>query len=651
MENSNQKANVQIHELWLPIREIVEALPDPLLVLTNDQKIVLVNAQAVSAFGYLEQEIVGQKLDLLLPERLRGIHFEHIENFLKSPVQTMSTDLELVGRKKDGCEFSVDVSLSRLEAADGIVAIAIVRPITERRQADEAMRKLNLELEQRVADRTGELERFFSVSIDMLCIAHSDGYFKRLSPAFTKSLGWSVEELTSKPFIEFVHPDDAKATLAEVERQIARGEPVLQFENRYKHLDGSWRVLSWRSVPQPGGYMYAVARDITEQKQWESALQEAKMEAERASLAKSEFLSRMSHELRTPLNSVMGYAQLLVLQQSDPKVKEAANLIFKGGQHLLKMIDEVLDFSRIESGNLAISVEPVPILETLRQAVDLVKPVGKSAGVQVNIEGETCEGLHVRADGQRLLQVLINLLSNGVKYNHSGGSVSVHCEEKSNGVVRIAVSDTARGFAKQDLELMFQPFQRFGDPGIEGTGLGLVLSERFVRLMGGTLSLFKTSPAGSTFHIDLVGVEAPYQKAESEEIIGANATVSRSGTVLCIEDNLSNMRLIEMLFSDKQHLNLIPAMQGRIGLELAREHKPDVILLDLHLPDLMGDRVLAELKADLVTRAIPVVMLSADATPKQIKALLAAGAVEYLTKPVDIRLLFAVLDQHLPNSD
>lgn len=505
--------------------------------------------------------------------------------------------------------------------------------------------------EDQPAEDVSELEPFFTLSLDLLCIAGTDGYFKRLNPAWESVLGYEEGELVERPFIEFVHPKDRDATIVEAAKLAQGGHQTVGFQNRYRHRDGSYRWLVW-TTSEHDGHLYAVARDITDQKDMEIELLRAKDEAERANRSKSEFLSRMSHELRTPLNAVLGYAQLIELQYEDPKIREATHSIIAGGQHLLTMINEILELARIEGGTLSISLEPVPVMSVLGQALELVRPMAESAGIPIRIDETICEELHVRGDQQRLVQVVVNLLSNAVKYNRVGGSVEVRCASTDDLVGRIEVSDTGGGISEKDQAMLFQPFERFGDPGIEGTGLGLALSKRFVSLMGGTLELIESSPAGSTFAIELAttaGVQAR-SSSVAKEAVEANLG-SRCGTVLYIEDNLSNLRLIESFFATCPNLKLLPSMQGGLGIEMAQQHLPDLILLDVHLPDMPGDQVLERLKSNGATREIPVVVLSADATPRQIEALQRRGAVTYLTKPLNLKELAAVMEGHLPFCD
>lgn len=528
--------------------------------------------------------------------------------------------------------------------------VGVARDITEQKVAEENLFKLNLELEERAEQLAGELTRFFTVSVDMLCISSVDGYFKRLSPSFTDHLGWSIDELLATPYMDLIHPDDIAATRAEVQRQTQRGEAVMSFENRYRHKDGTYRVLSWKSVPQEGGLMFAVARDITNQKLLESELRHAKNEADRANQAKSEFLSRMSHELRTPLNAVLGFAQLLDLQYDDPRIKEATRAITRGGKHLLELVNEILEISRIEMGKLSVSLEPVPVLQVLNKVLSMLKPIADSSRVTIEIESPLCSELHVLADHQRFLQILVNLVNNGVKYNRPNGKVTLRCQVKgSRGV--IDVLDTGIGISAEDQRLLFEPFQRFGDPKMEGTGLGLALARRFASVMGGVLSLASSTPQGSVFRLELQVATAP--TAEPDQIPAESKDGRRhqlSGVVLCIEDNPSNLRLLEMALSDWHGLTLLPATQGMVGLDLAQKHRPDLILLDLHLPDIAGEKILVRLKDNPATRDIPVVVVSADATVRQVESLLAAGAVSYLTKPLDLNEFFDKLEELLPKA-
>jgi PAS domain S-box-containing protein len=421
--------------------------------------------------------------------------------------------------------------------------------------------------------------------------------------------------------------------------------------------------LAFSRLPQDSeAEMCVVATDISESRQEEArlrktmadlveaqrALTEAKEEAERANRAKSEFLSRMSHELRTPMNAILGFAQLLALEDLNADQREGIGHIIGGGEHLLELINEVLDISRIEAGQLSLSREPVEIAEALRESIDLMQPL--AAAAHVRLDPLHLGTTYVLADRQRLKQVLINLISNAIKYNRAGGSVSLTCEVSHDGV-RISVRDTGIGIPREHLEQIFSPFERLGpEQGeIEGTGLGLTVAKRLVEAMKGSIGVESKAGEGSTFWIEFALTESPMVRSEvgrpQSEI--ESITWGEGGTVLYIEDNFSNLKLIERLFRLRPALKLIAARDGKSGLQMAREQLPALILLDLNLPDMNGRDILTKLRTEPLTCAIPVIALSADATPSQIERLLRDGAADYLTKPINVQKFLEVLDRTL----
>lgn len=392
-------------------------------------------------------------------------------------------------------------------------------------------------------------------------------------------------------------------------------------------------------------------RDITEQKAAAAAVRLAREEAERANRAKSDFLSRMSHDLRTPLSAILGFAQLLELDDVGESAKESVAHILRGGQHLLALINEVLDIARIEAGHLALSPEPVDAAEIVALAVELVRPLAAQRSISVVLDPPAA-GVVVLADRQRLNQVLLNLLSNAVKYNREGGRVTVSFGAVDGGRLRITVTDTGAGMPPAKLKLLFQPFERLGaeQTGVEGTGLGLALSRGLAEAMGGTLGVTSVVDQGSIFWLELALTDAP---AAPGEPIRAHAATegavapSTTGVLLYIEDNVSNVRLMERVLERRPGIRLVHAARGEDGLRLAREERPDLIFMDLHLPDMSGEDVLRRLRENPALRLIPVAVLSADATPEQSRNMKASGAIAYLTKPLEISQIMQLLDERL----
>jgi PAS domain S-box-containing protein len=618
---------------------IVQSSDDAIIGMSRDGTIVSWNRGAERLYGYGAEEVVGRSISILVPTD----RSDEVTQILEGIARGESFNhFETVRLTKEGKPIEVALTDSPVRNRAGAItgASSVARDITERKRLE------------------AERDQFFTLSLDMLCVAGFDGYFKQLNPVWEKTLGFTIEELKARPFADFVHPDDREATQAEAGK-LATGIDTISFENRYRCKDGTYRWMLWSATASvERTLIYAVARDVTERKRIEEQLHQAKEEAERAreeaeqaNWAKSEFLSRMSHELRTPLNAVLGFGQLLEMDHLDEEQLESVHQILRGGKHLLDLINEVLDIARIETGKLTLSQEPVLVKEALQETLDLIQPLAAERGVGLVVRQLEAADRHVLADRQRLKQVLLNLLSNGVKYNREGGDVTILCTEIPGDRLRIQISDGGPGIAPEKMDRLFVPFDRLGaeQTGVEGTGLGLALSKHLVEAMGGTLSAEGTLDVGTTFSVELALTESPEElfAGTPRAELAAMERSGRHGMLLYIEDNPANLKLVERVMAAHSDLELLSAMQGSIGLELARQHGPDLILLDLHLPDMPGIDVLQKLRTDSRTNHIPVVVISADATKAQIQRLLDAGARAYLTKPLDVQQFVQVVGEIL----
>jgi PAS domain S-box-containing protein len=610
------------------------------------------NKHAEHMYGWTALEAVGRSVvELILPDETLALG-QVIVDTMQSGA-TWSSDHWV--RHRDGTLFPIFATSTPTLDDDGnlLAMITVATDITDRKRAEEQARRLSAIVES-------STDAIIGMTLDRVITTWNPGATSLFGYEAQEALGQSLDMLAPTGASDFPLPG----------RDAAPGTSFRDVETRCRTKNGVLVQIALSISPirneqgEPVG-LSSIARDITERVALEQIAESSRQqllaaqhaaeleaigreEATRANNAKSEFLSRMSHELRTPLNAVLGFGQVLLMEELTADQRESVGFIKRAGEHLLDLINDVLDISRIEAGALKLSREPVNLSEVIDSALSLMRPQAAQRNVSVPAESCVPHDLYVHSDRQRLLQILLNLLSNAVKYNRPNGSIELRCQAVGDSVA-IAVTDTGMGVASANLSKLFTPFERLGAEGtdIEGTGIGLALSRSLTEQMGGTLTAFSTEGTGSTFTVTLPAALPLDATALLEPIPAATprCTSSKLLTVLAIEDNVVNIRLLERLAEKDGNIVLLTAIQGRLGLELAAQHHPDLILLDLHLPDLHGEVVLDELRSDPVTASIPVVVCSGDASPSQRRACLNRGATAYFSKPFLLTDLFEVFEQ------
>ena len=514
----------------------------------------------------------------------------------------------------------------------------------------------------------------FETSPVGLMLRTMDGVLVDFNSAYVSIIGRSVDETKRLGYWDITPKEYAEDEQREVESLKATGH-YGPYEKEYIHKDGHRvpvRLLGHIMERDGEQLIWSSVEDITIQKEADLALQqsrgkleekvqerthaykEAKDEADRANRAKSEFLSRMSHELRTPMNAILGFGQLLEMEVSDELSKLNVQEILRAGDHLLKLINEILDLSKIETGALSLSLENVHLSMIVEECFALIKPLAEEKGVHV-VNELSCVGDHViSVDYTRFKQVLLNLLSNAIKYNRNEGTVTVNCEVVSRQRLRISVSDSGIGLSEEQQEQLFKPFERVGaeDTAIEGTGIGLVITKHLVEQMGGDIGVNSQPGQGSTFWVEIALAECNSQVCSQlypQKILeqqGAKA-LSPAKTILYIEDNPANLRLVEQVVSRQTPYIFISAHDALLGLHMAEAQKPDLILLDINLPGMDGYKALSKLQAQEETRNIPVIAISANAMTRDVQRGVGAGFKDYLTKPINIEKLLAVINDFM----
>ncbi|MFH2140448.1 MAG: ATP-binding protein [Pseudomonadota bacterium] len=525
--------------------------------------------------------------------------------------------------------------------------------------------------ELRLRNTSEELEHYFSSTLDLLCIADMDGYFRKLNPAWADTLGYPLHELIGHKFLDLVHPDDMDSTLQAIANLSAQN-PVLNFTNRYKHKDGSYRWLEWRSFPV-GDLIYAAARDITQRIQTEQDLRRykdhleeevekrttelvlARDAAETANKAKSIFLANMSHELRTPLNAILGFSSLM-LKDSGRRAEQRSNLeiINRSGNHLLTLINDVLDMAKIEAGKVQLEVMPFDLGSMVRDVTDMMSLRAESKGLKLLLDQSSSFPRFIHGDEARLRQILINLLSNAVKFTEQGG-VTLRLGTKVNAASHliIEVEDSGPGISAEDQKRLFQPFVQLGKQAGDnkGTGLGLTITRQFVELMHGTISVDSTPGKGSTFRVDL-----PLELASAADVNGTTMIASPdviglapgqpAFRILIVEDQLENQLLLQRLI-ETLGMQTKVADDGEQGVELFQSWQPHLILMDRRMPVMDGIEATKAIRALPGGREVKIVAVTASAFKDQQDELLAMGMDGFVRKPYRFNEIYDSLKEQL----
>jgi PAS domain S-box-containing protein len=506
-----------------------------------------------------------------------------------------------------------------------------------------ANRALNRGFEEKIAEARHareELDRYFTMSRDLLCIAGYDGYFKRINPAWEKLLGWSTEELLAKPYLLFIHPDDVERTRQEGERQ-SQGLDAISFENRYRCKDGSYRWLMWNATGfVEAKSIFAMARDVTDLKQVQEALVAAKNEAERSNKFKDQFLSTMSHELRTPLNAVLGFSDLLADERYGPLTEKQHRYlkhIHTGGKHLLRLINDILDLSRIEAGRLQLAIESVRVGSVFSEVLDTLHPLASQKSHEM--VKHPAPDISVRADGTRLRQILLNLVGNAIKFTPEGGKIELAYQREGE-TARIEIRDSGPGIAPEEQKRIFEAFYRLSHTAkAEGTGLGLAITQRLVELHGGHLGLDSQPGSGSCFYFNLPIVpDVELRVGPDASSLTKTGMVSR---VVVVEDNHPAASLLESNLAAAGY-EVTVCHEPERAVEVIAELQPAAATIDIVMKPINGWELLTRLKSDARTAHVPVIVVSIVDQPGT-GALL--GADEYIVKPVEKGLLLAAVER------
>ncbi len=633
----------------LPFRDLIDAAPDGVVVCDQAGTIVLINAETERMFGYARDELLGQRIDLLIPERARSQHGRHLSSYTGAPrLRPMGIGMELTGLRKDGSEIPVEISLSPIRTERGMLVTAGIRDVTERRVLERDNRRANAYLVSAVDSVRDAFALFDEHDRVIMVNSTARQLFAATGGAI---IGRPFAELLDVSLRAGVFDFSNESREALYERWMTyHRAPSGTLEVR----TGTGRYLRVTDNRTAEHGTVSTIADVTDDVQRSDELRTSRETAEAASAAKSEFLSSMSHELRTPLNAILGFAQLLERDRKQPLSErqiERLRHVLRGGEHLLRLIDDVLDLSRIEAGRIMVSPEPVDIRAVIDEVITTLEPMASRAAVTIQRDPLPAVP-RIIADRTRIAQILMNFGSNAIKYGRQGGYVEFLLGQPDPATVRITVVDNGIGIPADKRDKVFEPFQRAGQEAgpIEGTGIGLTITKRLAELMKGRVGFTSEVDRGSAFWVEIPVHRQPTSEAapqRTQPTTSLLAITALRHKVVYIEDNPSNIAFMRDLMEDLPSVELITAPTAEIGIELVRSHLPRVVIMDINLPGMSGFDAVQRLREWSETQGIPVIGLSAAALVKDTTRAKDVGFYRYLTKPVKVAELTQALEELL----
>ena len=642
-QTDQKKAEEELKRTNKYLETIVENIPNMLFLKdAKDLKFVQFNKAGEELTGYLKDELIG-KNDFDFFPKAQAEFFRKKDREVLQGQSPLFIEEELIQTRFKGERILHTQKVPIINTnGNPEFLLGISEDITERKKA-----------EKEFMDQKLELDNFFSLSTNLLCIADISFTFKKLNLEWQKIFGYSIEELALYRFIDLVHPDDIEQTLNAM-TILSTEQPITNYRNRYRCKDGNYIWIEWHII-STGSLIYATGQDINSNMFYEEELRKAKDAAEAANRAKSDFLANMSHEIRNPMNAIIGFADLLHNAIKDEKLLSQVDSIRSSGKSLLGILNDILDLSKIEAGKMELDLEAINLNLLLNDIESLFSGRIHEKGLSFSVDKDPDISLKLILDEVRLHQILINLIGNALKFTEKGGinlSLNKVFKTETSIDLSISVQDTGIGIPKEQQKLIFETFQqqegqkakRFG-----GTGLGLSISKRLAEMMGGKITVTSESGKGSIFKVELYDVKIQHEQvsASVESEYPPDLVLFENAKILIVDDTELNLNLIEMILEDS-NLVLLTAKNGEEAVKMAFEHHPDLILMDLRMPLMDGYEATTIIKGDIRSKSIPIIAISAS-PDLEIKCPPSLSLFnDYLMKPIKLAELFELLKKYLP---